>query len=183
MTTTPASAQAGQLEPWAVADVVSLLTTDFGRRDETEGVLANQVLLDALDRGERDRFVVWPAREPTAVLYVSPTETLVAAGDRRAGPALAIAAEKTGWRVLMGDALLGGALLEAYPRGVFRRRPSARQQRFMAVTGRLPDVTQPGGFRRATSRDLERLTEFACTPKTAWARPSRVPPGPVSGRA
>lgn len=161
MTTTPTS-QAVRLEPEAVGGVVEALATDFGHREGIGGVLANQVLLDALDRGERQRFLVWPPRDPIAVLYVSSTGTLVPAGDPRGGPALAAAAEQTGWRVLVGDAPLGSALLDGYPRGVFRRRPSAREQRLMTVSGRPPDIAEPAGFRRATAGDVDRLTDLAC---------------------
>ncbi|MBA3373593.1 MAG: GNAT family N-acetyltransferase [Euzebyaceae bacterium] len=161
MTTTPTS-EAVRLEPQAVGGVVDALSSDFGRRDGVGGVLANQVLLDALDRGERQRFLVWPPFQPAAVLYVSPTGTLAPAGDPRGGAALAAAAEKTGWRVLVGDAPLGRALLEVHPRGVFRRRPSAREQRLMTVSGGAADVEEPAGFRRAIAGDVDRLTELAC---------------------
>lgn len=162
MTTTPTSAQAARLEAHALGGVTTALTTDFGRRNAPDGMLANQVLLDALDRGEWRRFLVWPPQEPAAVLYVSSTGTLVPAGDPKGGPALAAAAEKTGWRVLVGDGPLGWALLEGNPRGVFRRRPSAREQRLMTVSGRPPDVDEPAGFRRATAGDVDRLTDLAC---------------------
>ncbi|MBA2730000.1 MAG: GNAT family N-acetyltransferase [Euzebyaceae bacterium] len=162
MTTTPTSAQAARLEAHALGGVTTALTTDFGRRNAPDGMLANQVLLDALDRGEWRRFLVWPPQEPAAVLYVSSTGTLVPAGDPKGGPALAAAAEKTGWRVLVGDGPLGWAVLEGNPRGVFRRRPSAREQRLMTVSGRPPDVAEPAGFRRATAGDVDRLTDLAC---------------------
>jgi len=162
VTTTPTSAQAARLEAHALGGVTTALTTDFGRRNAPDGMLANQVLLDALDRGEWRRFLVWPPQEPAAVLYVSSTGTLVPAGDPKGGPALAAAAEKTGWRVLVGDGPLGWAVLEGNPRGVFRRRPSAREQRLMTVSGRPPDVAEPAGFRRATAGDVDRLTDLAC---------------------
>lgn len=161
MTAAPADQVPGRLERHAVADVVALLESDFGR-DPQHGMLANQTLLDAIDRGERERFLVWPAQRPRAVLYMSSIGTLVPAGDRNAGPAFAEAAERAGWRVLVGDAPVSEALLEAYPRGLFRRRPSGREQRFMAATAPADGIARPAGLRRATYSDVPTLTEFAC---------------------
>lgn len=153
---------AARLEPELEAHVVALLETDFGRLARAEGVLANQVLLDALDHGERERFLVWPAYEPRAVLYISATGTLVPAGDPRAAETFATAAERAGWRVLVGDAPISEALLDSYPRGLFRRRPHGREQRFMATRSALEDAPRPQGFRRATYEDVPVLTDFAC---------------------
>nr|MBA2529845.1 GNAT family N-acetyltransferase [Euzebyales bacterium] len=72
------------------------------------------------------------------------------------------AADRADWRVLVGDAPVSEALLDAYPTKLFRRRPNARQQRFMVVTGELPDVPQPDGYRPARTADVEQLTELAC---------------------
>ncbi|MPZ87540.1 MAG: GNAT family N-acetyltransferase, partial [Nitriliruptorales bacterium] len=112
-----------------------------------------------------DRFHVWPARDPVALLYSGPSGTLIPAGDPVGGPPLCEAAERVGWRVLVGDARIGQALLEALPRGVFRRRPGVREQRFMAVEAnevRDPDRAPPPGFRPARLADLDTLVEFAC---------------------
>lgn len=162
MTAAPAAPPAGRLEAEFVADAVALLETDFGRQPSTAGVLANQVLLDALDRGEHSRFLIWPQHRPTAVLYMSGIGTLVPAGDPAAAPAFAAAAERAGWRVLVGDAPLSEALLDIYPRGLFRRRPEGREQRFMATATAPAGEARPTGFRRATYEDVPVLTEFAC---------------------
>ena len=162
MTTTPAADAAVRLEPDAAELVTRLLLDDFGRQPQPYAQLASQVLLDALDRGERERFLVWPAQDIRAVLYVSPIGTIVPTGDPAAGPAFATAAERVGWRVLVGDAAVSEALLDAYPRGLFRRRPSGREQRFMATAEARDDLRAPEGFRRATYEDVPVLTEFAC---------------------
>lgn len=161
MTAAPAAPAAVRLDDDDYRTVVELLEHDFGRQDAPYGMLANQVLLDALDRGEQGRFLIWPNSRARAVLYMSETGTLVPAGDPEAGPAFAAAAERAGWRVLVGDGPISEALLDAYPRGLFRRRPAAREQRFM-VTASAPAVARPFGFRRATYEDVPTLTEFAC---------------------
>lgn len=162
MTAAPDVPPAGRLEPELEAHVVSLLETDFGRLSRADAVLANQVLLDALDHGERERFLLWPAYDPRAVMYVSATGTLVPAGDPGAADAFASAAERAGWRVLVGDATISEALLDTYPRGLFRRRPHGREQRFMATRTPAEHLPRPPGFRRATYEDVPVLTDFAC---------------------
>ncbi len=162
MTTTPATTRVRQLEAAGVSELVARLERDFGRRTLDDGILANQVLLAALDRGERDRCVVWPGDDPAAVLYTSPSGTLVPAGSAAAGPAFAAATEHSGWRVLVGDAPIADAILEAYPRGLLRRRPSARRQRLMIVGGELVLRPPPEGYRPAVARDVDVLTELAC---------------------
>lgn len=162
MTAAPASHVAARLERHALTRVVDMLENDFGRDAGVHGALANQVLLDAIDRGERERFLVWPPHDPRAVLYMSAIGTLVPAGDPGAGPAFAQAAEHAGWRVLVGDAPLSEALLDAYPRGLFRRRPAGREQRFMVAVDAPDGPARPVGFRRATYEDVPVLTEFAC---------------------
>ena len=161
MSAAPAAPPAGRITRDTVAEVVELLEHDFGRQSRADGVLANQVLLDALDRNEHSRFLVWPNVDPCAVLYMSLNGTLVPAGDPDAGPAFAAAAERAGWRVLVGDAPLSEALLDAYPHGLFRRRPSGREQRFMVAVD-PPASERPVGFRRATYEDVPVLTDFAC---------------------
>jgi ribosomal protein S18 acetylase RimI-like enzyme len=149
------------LTPDEVGAVAARVETDFGRRP-ADGAAVNQVLLDALDRGEYDRFRVWPDAEPVAVLYASVSGALVPAGDPAGGDALAECAERMGWRILIGDAPICGAILDAYPRGLFRRRPSSREQRFL-VADHAPrgDAGLPG-FRRGQVRDLDSVTDFAC---------------------
>lgn len=161
MTAAPSAPTAGRIDSELLPRVVELLENDFWREPPPAGVLPNQVLLDALDRGEHHRFLVWPHAGPRAVLYMSANGTLVPAGDPDAGAAFAASAERAGWRVLVGDAPLSEALLDAYPRGLFRRRPSGREQRFM-VASEPPALDKPAGFRRATYEDVPTLTEFAC---------------------
>lgn len=132
--------------------------------------LPSQYLLDALDRGEHERFLVWPGGDPMALLYSGRTGTLVPAGDPAAAGALSDAAERLGWRVMVGDAPLGWALLEqraAGPGGLFRRRVNAREQRFLAVEAADLDagwLQEPPieGFRLARTDDLAELVDFAC---------------------
>lgn len=162
MTAAPAAPPAARLHRSDLGRVMQQLETDFQRQPAPWGELANQVVLDALDRGEVDRFLVWPADEPRAVLYMSAIGTLVPCGDPESGPAFAAAAERAGWRVLVGDAGPCEALLDAYPRGLFRRRPSAREQRFMAAATAADEAPRPVGFRQATYEDVPVLTEFAC---------------------
>lgn len=158
MTAPPASAGARRLEPGDVERLAALLESGFGG---TRDPLANQHLLDSLDRGEHTRFVVWPAADPIGVLYIGASGSVVAAGDPAAAPALAGTAERYDWRVLLGDAEPCQALLDASSRGFFRRRHSAREQRFMGATAPVgPPATE--GLRRADPRELERLTDFAC---------------------
>ncbi len=161
MTSTPAPAKATRLARVDVARVVQLLERDFGHLRDGQWAYANHYLLDALDRGEHNRFVIWPSHDPIAVLYVGTTGTLVPAGDASAAPAFAETSEQTGWRILIGDLPIAQAILEQSTKAVFRRRMSARQQRFMIATG-SPSDGNPPGFRMAVGSDLDRLTEFAC---------------------
>ncbi len=162
MTAAAAAPAAGRLDDAALSNVIALLEQDFGRQPPPHGVLANQVLLDALDRGEQHRFLVWPSTSPRAVLYMSEIGTLVPAGDPEAGAAFAAAAERAGWRVLVGDGPISESLLDAYRRGLFRRRPSGRDQRFMSTASQPEAAPRPLGYRRATYEDVPTLTEFAC---------------------
>jgi ribosomal protein S18 acetylase RimI-like enzyme len=162
VTVAPSAPPAARLDAATEPAVVALLETDFGRLDAVAGTLANQVLLDSLDRGERERFLVWPAHGPRAVLYMSGSGTLVPAGDPAAGAIFAEAAERAGWRVLVGDGAISEALLDSYPRGLFRRRPVGREQRFMATSTPPEDPARPMGFRRATYEDVPVMTDFAC---------------------
>jgi ribosomal protein S18 acetylase RimI-like enzyme len=169
MTTTPARQGTRRLDAATVPEVAALLERDFDQPPQVAAAgtpaLPNAVLLDALDRGEHDRFLVWPGDAPEGLIYASPSGTLVPAGDPTAAPALAEPAERLGWRVLVGDARIGQALLDATPHGVFRRRVRAREQRLMAVeAGELADLDAPEapGFRLARRGDLDVLVDFAC---------------------
>jgi len=168
MTATPARDRLRRLEPGGVAQVIALLESNFGRAPlgDSTGSLVHQYLLDALDQGQRDRFFVWPAAHPDGLLFSGPTGTLVPAGHPEAGEPLAEAGERLGWRVLVGDAAIGGALIAASSRSLFRRRINAREQRFMAVETGAPELAaapwDPTGLRPARRSDLEVLVDFAC---------------------
>jgi uncharacterized protein len=159
--------------------VAGLLETDFGRRPRSGGI-AHQFLLEALDRGEHDRFAVWPDRSPVAVIYVGQTGTIVPAGDPAGAPALAEVADDTAWRVLIGDEPIAAAIAEHASRGLFKRRANAREQRFM-VGERVPaTVASPAGLRPALLDDLPAVTVFACA---LHVEDRMGPPIPRSGRA
>lgn len=189
--TAPPSSPPARLDADHVGRVVELLTGPEGASDPV--TLAHQQLLDALDRGEHERFWIWPADRPLGVLYVAHGGTLVPAGSPEAGPPLAGAAEQTGWRVILGDAAICRDLLEAMPPSAFRRRTNVREQRFMA-TVEAGDPPWPVGLRRADRADADALTEFACqlhvedrmgppVPRSAQnAVRSRVLDGITSGR-
>ena len=163
MTTTPARSKAARLARADVPYVTALLERDFGYRQADGWAYEHHYLLDALDRGEHSRFVVWPDDAPVAVLYFGPSGMLVPAGDPAAAPALADAANPTGWRILLGDIEISQAVLNLATRSLFRRRMSAREQRLMiATTSSVPGGDPPDRFRLARASDLERLTDFAC---------------------
>lgn len=128
----------------------------------TDALLRHQHLLDALDRREYRRFLVWPGGpEPAAVAHLNPSGTLVLAGSADAAADLADHLHGSGWRVLLGDAPLVERFLEAAPRALRRRRVRARRQRFMATTRPAP-LTAPEGLRPAADEDLEVVTDLAC---------------------
>lgn len=161
MSAPAASDRAGRLDPRDGERLAARLRSGF-RADGVGGdALANQHLLDALDRGEYSRFVVWPEADPLGVLFIGRSGSMMPAGDPTAAPALADAAERAGWRVLLGDAAVCQALLAAGSKGVLRRRPWAREQRFMVAT-RPAGPPRMDGLRRAVPCELERLTDFAC---------------------
>lgn len=174
--TAPAWSPPDRLDPAHVSQVVELLTGPEGPTDPT--TLSHQQLLDALDRGEHDRFWVWPADRPLGVLYVAHGGTLVPAGAPEAGPPLAGAAEQAGWRVILGDAGICRELLEAMGPSAFRRRTTVREQRFM-IAVEAPETPPPLGLRRATREDTEALTDFACQ---LHVEDRMGPPVPRSGR-
>jgi ribosomal protein S18 acetylase RimI-like enzyme len=163
MTATPARAKAARLALVDVPHVTALLERDFGHRQAGGWAYEHHYLLDALDQGQHNRFVIWPDDDPVAVLYFSPTGTLVPAGDPAAATAFADASNPTSWRILIGDLEISQAVLDLAARSLFRRRVSAREQRLMTATvSSVPDGDIPDGFRLANSSDLDRLTDFAC---------------------
>jgi uncharacterized protein len=180
MSATPATRGARSLQRRDLPEVVHELGTNFGREPASQGWRRHQFLLDALDRGELDRFALWPERSVRALVYVGTSGTVVPAGDEEAGAALAAAADSSSWRVLIGDAPVARAVVEASGRGVFRRRASAREQRFM-VAEHVPDaVDPPAGMRLAALGDLGVVTEFACA---LHVEDQMGPPIPRSSRA
>lgn len=136
------------------------LETGFTAIDPADASLMHQHLLDALDAGEHDRFHVWPADAPVAVLYTAPNASGIPAGDPTGARALAGPLERSGWRVLIGDAPVTHALVQTVQPPLFRRGPRVREQRFMIL--RRPRRRAVAGLRPAGLRDLEAVTEFAC---------------------
>lgn len=156
MTAAPTRPQARRVDPELAPQVQAWLTGDPSR----DGVLAHQHLLDALDRGDYARVLVWPGDTPRAAAYAAPSGTLIVAGDPDGGEALSAAASEQGWRVLLGDAALGRAILAASGRTVLRRRPRAREQRLMGT--RAPAALDPPpGLRLARGDDEDAATELA----------------------
>lgn len=167
MSAPPAPAKAVRLTAGQAPRLTSLLESELAPGGEA---LVNHLLLEALDRGDHARFAVWPAGwddgsaaggHGIGVLYTGPSGSLVAAGHPAAGPALAIAAERAEWRVLLGDAPVCQALLDATAPGFLRRRPNAREQRFMTAVAPVAPA-RAEGLRLARPAEIDRLTDFAC---------------------
>ncbi len=169
---------AGRLRPVDAEAARELLERGPDGRRDLAGVLAHQFPLQALDRGELDRLMVWPVERPVGVLYAAGSGTIMPAGDPRAAPALAEVAGDLGWRVLVGPSELGEALLAEVGRGLFRRRPRAREQRFMVCT-EVIDLPAPPGLRPADQRDLDVLVDLACR---LHVEDAMGPPIPESAR-
>jgi uncharacterized protein len=161
VTTSPAVDRVRRATPEDLPLMTERLVQGFPGHPVDVPSLAHQFLLDALDRGEVGRFYVWPRDDVMAVCYLGETGTALPAGHPAAGEALAAALDAGTWRVLIGDAALGGRIVEAAGRGLFRRSPRSREQRFM-VQERRPRRSTVPGLRRARSDDLEALTSFAC---------------------
>ena len=163
MTAAPIAQEAVYLGGGQVAEVVALLEQGFGRGDDQrEAVLFHQGLLDALDRGEHRRCLVWPAQQPRAVCHVGAGGRLLPAGDPAAAPAFVAVVGAGAWRVLIGDRPIADAMIHQWGRGWFRRRSSVREQRYMRVLAEeVADVEPPDGLRLARARDLDEITELA----------------------
>lgn len=163
----------------AMVELERALTTDaFGRHDP-ERELWHQFALEAIDRGDVSRLVVWPPTRPVGALLYASGGTMMPAGDPAAADMLADAADQSAWRVLVGPADVGEAMLDVLGRGLFRRRVRSRQQRFMVATEPAP-IEPPPGLRLAHEGDLDALTEMACQ---LHVEDQMGPPIPHSGRA
>jgi len=149
-----------RLHPDEVPALTRRLETGFATAGPAVASLLNQHLLDALDQGEHERFVLWPGDDPVAVLYAAANSSAIPAGHPSAARALAGPLERSGWRVLIGDAPLTQALVDTVPAPLFRRGPRVREQRFMVL--RNPRRRVVAGLRPAGLADLEAVTEFAC---------------------
>ena len=166
MTLTPSRESVTRLDAGDADRLAALLESGFDvdRRDP-DAAAAHMVLLDALDQRHHRRFLVWPSpAAPRSVLYAATSGTLVPAGDPIGAPALVPAAERVGWRVMVGDAALGNALLGELPSGLFKRRVRAREQRLMGTHSGtdLPAIPERRHVRVADRDDLDALTDFAC---------------------
>lgn len=144
--------------------LVGRLEDDFGRAvGRSEGLVAHQFLLDALDRGEHRAMTVWPASgPPQGVCYVGAGGLVVPGGLPGAAVPLAEAVKSTGWRVLVGDLTIGEAIVGEAGSGLFRRRPYSREQRLMSAERSVVGASDASGLRRAVPDDVGGLTEFAC---------------------
>lgn len=156
--------QAVRLTRDHVDTLAGRLERDFGRAvDTSEGTVAHQFLLDALDRGEHRSMTVWPpAGAPDGVCYVGAGGLVVPGGLPGAAAPLAAAVRSSGWRVLVGDLTIGHAIVDEAGSGLFRRRPHAREQRLMVAERRVAWTPDVSGLRRAHDGDVEALTNFAC---------------------
>ena len=164
MTATPSRPKAVRLRTADAAALTEALERDFGRLPAGTWDPRHHYLLDALDRQESQRFVVWGDDLPRSVVHIGLTGTVVPAGDPQGASDLAPFVERSRWRIMIGDEAITRALLElSGGRSWGRRRPSVRIQRFLTVDGQsaIPAATPPG-FRRGYRHDLPWLEEFAC---------------------
>lgn len=146
-----------------VPDMIERLEQRFGPRPPgRESVLFHLPLLDALDRGEYRRCMIWPPDDPVAICHVGSGGRLVPAGDPGAAAAFTRSIGGSNWQVLIGHQPLGEAMIAAWGRGLFRRRTTVREQRLMRVLpDELPEVEPPEGLRTARESDLDEITELA----------------------
>lgn len=181
MSVLPGTERAHRLTRYAVPMVQALLERDFHDDAPPGAALAHQLLLDALDRGDHHRFVVWPPNAPIGVLYTSSSGTAVPAGHPEAGQALAAGAVDDSWRVLVGPQAVGQAVIDASSRGLLRRKPNTREQRFMVARPDAgSDLLAPPGLRPAQLGDLHALTDYACA---LHVEDRMGPPIPRTGRS
>lgn len=154
---------AARLTPEQVPDVVRALEEGFGATPAgREAVLFHQALLDVLDRGDYRGCIVWPTGRPVAICHVGTGGRLLPAGDPGAAPAFAESIGAQNWRVLIGDQPLGDAMISEWGRGLFRRRMSVREQRFMRVLAdEIAEIPPPEGMRSGRRGDLDDVAELA----------------------
>lgn len=164
VTTTPARPKASRLRLAEVPEVITALEQDFGRLPQGLWDPRHHYLLDALDRQESQRFIVWGDDRPRSVVHIGLTGTVVPAGDPRGAAELAPFVDRSRWRIMIGDEAITAALLDlGGGRSWWRRRPSVRVQRFMTVDHTtIPSIGPVDGFRRGSYTDLGWLEEFAC---------------------
>ncbi len=162
MTTTPARVSTQRLRRADVPEVVATLESDFGRLSPGLWDPRHHYLLDALDRGEYDRFVVHGDTSIRAVAHLGLTGTIVPAGDPDSAEALSVLVERSRWRILIGDEPIARRLLDISVRGWWRRRPATRVQRLMTIERSQPGTVTIQGFRRSSRLDLDHLEDFAC---------------------
>ena len=162
----------------AAAELERVLTVGADGRFDVQRALAHQFALEAIDRREVGRMVAWPPARPVAAILSASGGTVMPAGAAAAADALAEAIIESGWRVLVGPADVGEAVLDSLGRGLFRRRAPSREQRFMTAV-RPVTLPAPAGLRLAHERDLDALTEMACR---LHVEDRMGPPIPDSGR-
>lgn len=162
-----------------VGELEHALTVDGDGQPDLQRALAHQFTLEALDRRDVGRLVVWPPAHPIAAILHASGGTVMPTGDAAAADALADAIQETGWRVLVGPAGIGEAVLDSIGRGLFRRRVGSREQRFMTAVAPVR-LAEPAGMRLANADDLAPLTDMACR---LHVEDRMGPPIPESGRA
>ena len=169
MTAAPTTERVGRLADDQIPEVVRWLSAPGPGDDPRDPILWHQVVLDALDRGHRSSFLVWPSERPRAVCLVGSGGRIVPAGDPEGGAALAEAVGAGSWRVVIGPESIAGGMLSTWGHPgaparsrSWRRRTSVRQQRFMRVLAEdVVDLPPPAGTRLARPRDLDAITELA----------------------
>lgn len=163
----------------ASAELERTLTVGADGAFDLQRALAHQFALEAIDRREVGRLMAWPPARPVAAILHAAGGTVMPAGGMAAADALAEAVIESGWRVLVGPAELGEAVLDALGRGLFRRRVVSREQRFMTAVQPVA-MAAPAGLRLAEEADLDALTDMACR---LHVEDRMGPTIPASGRA
>ena len=163
MTSAQVRQDAAPLAEGQVPHMIAALERGFGATPPgREAILFHQGLLDVLDRGGHGRCLVWPARDPVAICHVGIGGRILPAGDPDGAAPLADAIGAQNWRVVIGDLPLSDAMMKLWTRGLFRRRYTVREQRYMRI---LPEdvaaIAPPEGMRTARAGDLDEVAELA----------------------